>query len=218
MREQRGCGPLGSRYTEALAWAAELHHDQLRKGTRVAYLSHLMSVSALVLEDGGTEDEAIAALLHDAVEDTGAHIEAEIASRYGDLVRSVVMECSDSAEEAGAAKAPWLVRKLAYVAHLQGASLSAIRVSGADKTHNARSIVVDIAIEGGWPTFNACEHKSLWYYDEISRAVSARLPGSRTAYQLSEQVDALFASVAVASRSPVALAEPAGCGCADNAS
>lgn len=97
----RVCGPLSPLYDEALTWAASLHRDQLRKNTRGAYIAHLVAVSSLVLEDGGTETEAIAGLLHDAIEDCGAQVEPILRQRFGDGVVDIVVECSDAAPVGG---------------------------------------------------------------------------------------------------------------------
>ena len=130
---------LTTRYRDALVFSFDLHQQQLRKSSTVPYFAHLMSVSALVLEYGGSEDEAIAGLLHDAVEDQGGlEILQEIRDRYGDKVASVVEECSDSFTNP---KPPWLERKITYLEHMKAASPSTRRVSLADKLHNLRDIL-----------------------------------------------------------------------------
>jgi (p)ppGpp synthase/HD superfamily hydrolase len=191
----RGCGPLSPLYDEALTWVASLHRDQSRKNTRVPYIAHLFAVSSLVLEDGGTEIEAIAGLLHDAIEDCGAHVEPILRQRFGDAVVDIVVECSDAAPAIGEAKAPWPVRKQAYVDHLRNtATDSALRVSSADKLHNARATLGDLReSEGGtWMPHNACHHQSLWYYQAISDEVARRLPASRTGAELAKVVTELY--------------------------
>lgn len=170
----RGIGALGPRYVEALTLAADIHRDQLRKGSNVPYLAHLLSVSALVLEDGGTEIQAIAALLHDAVEDGGPGVKERVGA-LGDRVLGMVVECSDD-EPVEGVKRPWRVRKEEYVAHLATNSLGALRITGADKLHNARCIVDDARVDGAIPEFNACKHQTLWYYASVSAAVRDRLP------------------------------------------
>jgi hypothetical protein len=128
---------LGVRFDRAFALARELHADQVRKGTEIPYLAHLMGVASLVLEDGGTEDEAIAALLHDAVEDQGgAPTLRRIQRLFGDCVGKIVQACSDTDI---VPKPPWRTRKDAYIAHLRAPDLppGTIRVSLADKLHNA---------------------------------------------------------------------------------
>jgi len=141
-RAEMGAGPLSERFDDALVFAARHHRAQPRKGSRVPYMSHLMSVSALVLEHGGTEDQAIAGLLHDAVEDApeGQGLEAlqTIADRFGEPVRTMVAACSDSLNDDEHGKAPWHDRKRAYVAALadpERKSDDALLVTAVDKTH-----------------------------------------------------------------------------------
>lgn len=196
----RGCGPLSPRYSEALTWAATLHRYQVRKNTQVPYLSHLVAVSSLVLEDGGTETEAIAGLLHDAVEDCGAQVIPHIRDAFGDEVVKIVLACSDATPEAGEAKPLWAPRKQAYIDHLREASPSALRVTAADKLHNARATVGDLRQTGAWANFNACRHQSLWYYDAINTVLQERLPGSRTAAALDRTVEELYQLTADADR------------------
>jgi (p)ppGpp synthase/HD superfamily hydrolase len=192
----RGCGSLSPLYDQALTCAASLHRDQLRKNTKVAYIAHLVAVSSLVLEDGGTETEAIAGLLHDAVEDCGAQVEPILRQRFGDDVVDIVMECSDAAPVDGAAKPPWAIRKQEYVSHFRTtATDSAMRVSAADKLHNARATLSDLREsdpKGTWAPHNACHHQSLWYYQAISDAVTRRLPESRTGVELAKVVTELY--------------------------
>jgi (p)ppGpp synthase/HD superfamily hydrolase len=187
----RGSGPVGPKYVEAFEFAATLHHDQLRKGTDVAYLSHVMSVSALVLEDGGTEQEAIVGLLHDAIEDGPPEAAAQIAERFGDEVLQLVLACSDDADGQARDEHSWRARKTHYVQHLEIAPLGALRVTAADKLHNTRCTVDDLRIEGEWPKSNACVHQHLWYYATVSAVVSRRLPNSRTAAILDRTVNEL---------------------------
>ena len=196
----RGWGPLSPLYDEALTWAASLHRDQRRKNTNVAYIAHLVAVSSLVLEDGGTETEAIAGLLHDAIEDCGAQVEPILRQRFGEAVVDIVVECSDTAPVGVAeiqycpkCKLPWPVRKDAYIEHLRKATESALRVSAADKLHNARATLGDLReTHGLWLPHNACHHQSLWYYHAISVVITERLPSSRTGAELAEAVDKLY--------------------------
>ena len=138
-----------------------------RKGSGVPYVAHLMSVSALVLEDGGDEDQAIAALLHDAVEDQGG-VErlADIEARFGARVAGIVKGCSDSDS---LPKPPWRERKEAYLRHLAEASPDILRVSMADKVHNARSILADYRQIGEalWARFTGGKEGTLWYYHTL---------------------------------------------------
>ena len=184
---------LGSRFRAALVLAAELHAGQLRKGTDIPYIGHLLAVAATVIEDGGSEDEAIAALLHDAAEDQGGEqVLAAIRARFGDGVGGIVAECSDTFESP---KPPWRERKQAYVAHLATASDGAIRVSLADKLHNARAIVRDLSLSGPalWERFSAGREAQLWYYGELAAAFEARRPGVLTA-ELRGLVDEMAAA------------------------
>jgi (p)ppGpp synthase/HD superfamily hydrolase len=148
---------LTARFSEAVRWASLLHSDQSRKGTRIPYVSHLLAVAALVLEDGGDEDEAIAAVLHDAIEDQQTP-EAEIRARFGGQVAAIVRACSDSVGGARDAT-DWRERKERYLAHLRDPDLpaGALRVTAADKLHNARSILTDLEEhgDGTWSHFHA---------------------------------------------------------------
>lgn len=209
-----GCGPLSARYTEALTYAATLHRNQPRKGTQVPYLAHLLAVSSLVLEDGGSEDEAIAGLLHDAPEDQGREILLYIRRVFGAKVEGIVEGCSDDLPEAGAEKRPWALRKSGYLMHLRGADDSVLRVSAADKAHNAKATVIDIP-RTGWPPSNVCLHSNLWWYDALERVISERLPGSRCAESLSRSVDQMFALTPEVTRSEVSGGWPPNCGCGE---
>jgi (p)ppGpp synthase/HD superfamily hydrolase len=203
----RGCGPLSSLYDEALRCAASLHRAQLRKNTKVAYIAHLVAVSGLVLEDGGTETEAIAGLLHDAIEDCGAQVAPILRQRFGDAVVDIVVECSDAAPVDGEPKPPWAIRKQAYVDHFRTqATESALRVSAADKLHNARSTLSDLRESeprGTWTPHNACHHQSLWYYQAISDVVTSRLPQSRTGVELAQAVTELHAQTGIGIEQPL---------------
>jgi GTP pyrophosphokinase len=162
---------LTDRFEKALVFAAQRHAKQKRKGTGVPYVSHLLAVCALVLEQGGSEDEAIAALLHDAVEDRAATLD-EIHDRFGDRVAGIVSGCSDTDEYP---KPPWKARKAAYIEHVKVAGASEQLVSAADKLHNARSILCDYRREGErvWDRFNADKQQTLWYYEALVRALRA---------------------------------------------
>ena len=158
---------LGERFRDALVYAAELHQDQVRKGTRIPYVAHLLSAAAMVIEDGGDEDEAIAALLHDAVEDRGGRQTLEaIRSRFGQRVADIVEACSDAYV---LPKPPWRERKEAYLNHLACANASVLRVALADKLHNARAILLDYREVGEnlWQRFNAPRDDTLWYYRAV---------------------------------------------------
>jgi (p)ppGpp synthase/HD superfamily hydrolase len=164
---------LTSRFEEALSYVFNLHNGQTRKGNGVPYISHLMSVCALVLENGGDEDQAIAALLHDAVEDQGGLATlAEIRNRFGENVANIVSACSDSFITP---KPPWRERKEKYLAHLPETYPPARLVSLADKVHNARTILADHRQIGDeiWRRFKGGRDGTLWYYQELARVFRA---------------------------------------------
>jgi (p)ppGpp synthase/HD superfamily hydrolase len=164
---------LSTRFEEALAYAARLHATQRRKGTDVPYVSHLLAVASLALESGADEDEAIAALLHDAVEDQGgAPTLAEVRRRFGDRVAEIVAGCTDADT---VPKPPWRARKEAYLAHLPAASRSVRLVSTADKLHNARAILLDYRAHGEalWARFTGGREGTLWYYRALIAAYRA---------------------------------------------
>lgn len=161
---------LTRKFDEALAFAVDLHRGQSRKGTGVPYVSHLLSVTALVLEHGGTEEQAIAALLHDAVEDQGGRPTAEsIRARFGDVVADIVEGCTDTDVSP---KPPWRGRKEAYVARVRKELAHVRLVSAADKLHNARTMVTDLRIHGPalWKRFNAGRNETLWYLNALVEA------------------------------------------------
>jgi GTP pyrophosphokinase len=158
---------LSDRFTEALAYATELHADQRRKVSGVPYVSHLLRVAGIVLEAGADEDEAIAALLHDAVEDQGgAPVREEIRRRFGDRVVAIVDGCTDSDRYP---KPPWRERKTAYLARLKDASPAVRLVSASDKLDNARSILANYRRLGEplWSEFTAGRDGVLWYYRRV---------------------------------------------------
>jgi len=172
---------LGSRFDQALQYASELHRQQVRKGSAIPYISHLTSVAALVLEDGGSEDEAIAALLHDAVEDQGGQATlAEIRRRFGEKIAGWVMELSDTDE---IPKPPWRERKEDYLEHLAIASPEVLRISLADKLHNARSLLDDLRRDGKptWERFNGGQAGTLWYYRQLANLFQHKLASPRAA-------------------------------------
>jgi (p)ppGpp synthase/HD superfamily hydrolase len=166
-----------ARFCEALQYAVQLHDRQRRKGSDIPYIAHLLSVTAIVLEHGGSEDEAIAALLHDAVEDQGgAMVREEILRRFGPVVAAIVDGCSDSET---IPKPPWRERKEKYLAHLPAATRSVHLVAAADKLHNVRALVDDFREHGEslWGRFNGGRAGTLWYYRAVADALAAALPG-----------------------------------------
>jgi len=170
---------LGPRFEQAFALAAEKHKDQPRKKTSTPYVSHLMAVASLVLEAGGDEDLAIAALLHDVVEDCGgAPMLEEVRRQFGERVARIVDGCTDTDVQP---KPPWRARKENYLKHLKTADADTRLVSAADKLHNARSILTDYREQGGavWERFNGGREGTLWYYrallDEFQRRDANRI-------------------------------------------
>ncbi len=162
---------LTERFERALVYATRLHRDQRRKGSGVPYISHLLAVCELTIEYGGDEDEAIAALLHDAVEDQGgATARAEILREFGPRVAEIVDGCTDAE---GSPKPPWRGRKEAYVRRIEHASPSVRLVSACDKLHNARSLVMDYRNcgEALWSRFTGGRGGTLWYYRAMVNAL-----------------------------------------------
>lgn len=158
------------RFDFALQFASGLHHQQTRKATSIPYIAHLMSVCGLVLEAGGDEDQAIAALLHDAVEDQGGLSTLDtIRHLFGDRVASTVDSCSDSTESDPAKKASWRGRKEKYLEHLRSASGDALLVATADKLHNARTMLFGSRELGEkfWLRFKAPKEDQLWFFGAI---------------------------------------------------
>lgn len=156
--------PISERYNQALNMAFTLHQKQLRKGTDIPYISHLESVAAIVWKHNGSEDEAIAALLHDAAEDQGGLATLElIRLTFGDNVATIVAECSDTFEDP---KPDWQPRKQKYIDELVKHSKSARLVSAADKLDNIRDIVAGYTEQGEsfWDKFSGTRDQILWYY------------------------------------------------------
>jgi (p)ppGpp synthase/HD superfamily hydrolase len=158
---------LTDRFTDAMTYTISLHQSQSRKNTDVPYITHLLAVTSLVLEEGGDEDLAIAALLHDAVEDQGGMDRLnEIRQLYGDHVAHIVEACSDSFTSP---KSPWKIRKDYYLDHLKNADNDVLLVSLADKLHNSSTIYKDLLKEGGiiWDRFNGGKEGTIWYYKQL---------------------------------------------------
>jgi (p)ppGpp synthase/HD superfamily hydrolase len=177
------------RFDSAFAYAHRLHRSQMRKGTAIPYISHLMSVAALVLEHGGNEDQAIAGLLHDAPEDQGGEETlAEVRDLFGDGVASMVADCTDAWSEP---KPAWRPRKEAYLETLPSKPAGSLLVSLADKTHNAEAILYDYRIlgDGLWDRFNGGQAGTRWYYGALAGIFSKAMPG-RLADRLSRATEA----------------------------
>jgi (p)ppGpp synthase/HD superfamily hydrolase len=164
---------LTTKFEEALVFSFRLHADQIRKVNDVPYVSHLLGVASLVLEHGGDEDEAIAALLHDAVEDQGGlKVLDEIRQTFGARVAWIVDGCTDSYS---LPKPPWNQRKKAYLARLRDMAPEIRRVSLADKLHNARSLLMVLRVEKNfeWKMFNGGKEGTLWYFQALSEVFQA---------------------------------------------
>lgn len=197
---------LSSRFEEALVYAARAHWRQIRKladgergsAAEIPYVAHLLAVTALVLEHGGGEDEAIAALLHDVVEDAGGAARREdVRVRFGDEVARLVDACSDNE---GAPKPPWAVRKQAHLAHLAQTTDAKIRlVAACDKLHNARAVLSDYRALGArlWQRFEGGRDGTLWYYRALADEIARGGPAS-VGDELGRTVDELEAVVRAA--------------------
>lgn len=163
---------MTSRFEDALVFAAQLHREQCRKGSNVPYVSHLLAVSSLVIEHGGDEDQAIAALLHDAIEDQGGPPTRDrILRRFGERVTRIVEGCTDSQADP---KPPWRARKEAFIAGISEKPPSVQLVCAADKLHNARCILSDYRNVGEkvWERFKGGGREgTLWYYRELANAL-----------------------------------------------
>jgi GTP pyrophosphokinase len=189
---------LTERFLRAFAMASEVHARQLRKGTQIPYVAHVMSVAALVLEHGGGEDAAISGLLHDAVEDAddGAAVERRIRGEFGDHVADTVLGCSDAVGVSGHDKPPWRERKEAYLRHLEATDdPDTLLVSVCDKLHNARSIVADLREVGPevWTRFSMPDPEAqLWYYQSLADTYARRAP-ARVSDEVARLVDEMRA-------------------------
>jgi len=176
---------LTRRFSDAVDYARIAHAAQVRKGSEISYIHHLLGVASLVIEFGGSEDQAIAGLLHDTLEDCGAAHEAVIRGQFGDVVADIVKDCTDGTAESKARytdpeakRRDWTQRKHSYLAHLQAAPAQTLLVSACDKLHNARAIVQDLED----PTvgtrvfdrFTGRRDGTLWYYQTLTEIFSAR--------------------------------------------
>jgi (p)ppGpp synthase/HD superfamily hydrolase len=172
---------LGNHFARALSLAVEWHGTQTRKGVSIPYMSHLMTVSSIVMEHGGNEDEAIGALFHDALEDApnaveAAKREALLRAEFGDTVTEIVLGCTDGKPDDGGNKAPWKERKTAYLTAMCGKPASTLLVAGSDKLHNLTCTVRDVRREGSetLSRFGSSASELAWYYDEIGQILTER--------------------------------------------
>lgn len=181
---------LSPQFEEALLYAARLHASQLRKGGSIPYVAHLLGVASIALQYGANEDEAIAALLHDAIEDQGgAATREEIRRRFGDKVVEIVDGCTDADSFP---KPPWKRRKETYVAHIRNAPASVRLVSACDKLQNARAILADYRVLGDslWRRFSGGKDGTLWYYRALIQVF--REPGTNP---LNEELDRVVTEI-----------------------
>lgn len=180
---------MTKRFSDALELAVEAHDGQFRKATTIPYIAHPLGVASIALEFGADEDQAIAALLHDVLEDGGPQYRDPIARRFGRRVLEIVDGCTDGVPDQDGRKADWQARKTAYLAHLRTAPDAVILVSGADKLHNARAIVADLLVHGlgVFDRFNASRAQTLWYYGELRDLFVER--GAAVAPALKSAVD-----------------------------
>lgn len=187
--------------TEALRFALDAHGDQKRKGTQIPYVSHLVQVAGLVLEYGGDAEQAVAGLLHDAIEDCD-RVDAEVLhARFGPRVARIVQSCSDVLEsDTAGSKSPWLERKRRYVEHLRNTDAATRLVAGCDKLHNLRSMIADLEAEGRstLDRFSGTPEQIRWYYDEVRAALGDDLP-ARLLAELDGLIDVLRRFVPVSS-------------------
>lgn len=190
---------LTDRFTAAVDFALVVHAAQVRKGTAIPYLSHLLAVASLVIEHDGTEDAAIAALLHDAAEDAGGHaMLAQVRARFGEGVAAIVESCTDTFE---AEKPDWDRRKEDYLGHLAAESnVQACLVSAADKLHNARAILHDLRAaadpDAVWGRFRAGRRAQGWYFGRLERVLTEKLAahdGREILVELRHALDAIAA-------------------------
>jgi len=194
---------VGKRFRDALVWAAELHEEQKRKGGNVPYVAHLLGVAAIVLEHGGDEDQAIGALLHDALEDQAHRMTpGEIGARFGERVERIVEACTDGEPEEQRDRdiGRWRVRKQKYIDEIAAKPAEALLVSMADKLYNARAILEDYRELGDkvWPRFTAGKEGNLWYYRAMLTAFRPRAE-NRLWHELDRtvaEIEAMAASAA----------------------
>ena len=200
---------LTKRFTDALDYARVAHAAQVRKGSSIPYLYHLLGVASLVIEFGGDEDQAIAGLLHDVIEDCGEPHRALVRAQFGDAVADIVEDCTDGSAESKAShtdieakRRDWMRRKLDYLAHLAKAPDATLLVCGCDKLHNARAILNDLENpEVGtrvFERFTGGREGTLGYYQSLSEVFSKR--GARMVVQLEATVARMHALAGATSR------------------
>lgn len=192
---------LSDRFADAFACAFDWHRNQCRKGNDTPYMAHLMAVAGLVLEAGGAEDEAIAALLHDAIEDQGgSELALKIEEKFGAGVLSIIRECSDW--DGDGEKPAWRQRKQSFIGRIGDMSPSGRLVATADKLHNARDILEDYRVcgEALWERFNGGRDGTLWYYRAVTDALEATGTSNRMMSELQRVVAELERAAALGSK------------------
>jgi GTP pyrophosphokinase len=167
---------LTDKFCTAIGIANYAHFYQTKKGTDIPYISHPLAVASLAIEFGATEDQAVAALLHDAIEDGGPEYEKVIRTNFGEVILAIVKGCTDGVPDENGQKPDWWERKRAYLDHLDKASDDVLLVSGADKLHNARAILNDLLEVGEavFDRFTAGKEGTLWYYRSLADIFSKR--------------------------------------------
>lgn len=207
---------LTSRFDQALQLAHQWHARQVRKGSGVPYIAHLLGVASIALEFGAGEDEAIAALLHDALEDgpsnlnrDASDLKRELEASFGTHVLHLIQGCTDAEPQAGQAKEPWAERKRAYLQRLRQKEASTLLVSGSDKLYNARAILVDLLTHGEavFERFTAGRGGTLWYYRALSDAYRKRVAEIQAGPELQALVAELERTVSVLERETGTTAE-----------
>lgn len=203
---------LTDRFARAVDYARIAHAAQVRKGTRIPYITHLLAVATMVIEYGGSEDQVIAGLLHDTLEDCGQAHEAIIRAQFGDAVADIVVACTDGTAEgksvllnADAKRRDWMERKLAYLEHLALAPDAVLLVSACDKLHNARAIVRDLEDPtvgvAVFDRFKGGTSGTLGYYDALACTMRAR--GTPPAQEFDAVVERMHALAGDAVRTPL---------------
>lgn len=185
-------GTFSSRFLNAFELAMDAHDKQYRKNTTIPYISHSMAVSSLVMEYGGDGDQAIAALLHDAIEDGGAEFGQLIRQKFGHRVHSIVQDCTDGLPDAIGQKSDWYPRKRKFLANLVSMPSDSLLVIAADKLHNTRSILQDFQVIGDevFERFSTHKEGTLWYYNQVVDVLSKNFTSPIT-QQLQSTIEAL---------------------------
>ncbi len=168
-----------SRLVRALSFALEHHGDQKRKGGDIPYVSHLLQVAGLVQEHGGDVDQAVAALLHDTIEDCESVTYELLCENFGPGVADIVLDCTDTQpDEARGAKQPWQERKDRYLDHLRSAPPCSVLVTVCDKRHNLGAMVADLRAQGPayLDHFNAPGERQIWYFESVLEVTRGRVP------------------------------------------